>query len=61
MKGKWDITSNVIDGVKVWQVYRLKSIGEVDHAGNREYYNVLYFEKSAAQERADFMNEVEEE
>jgi len=58
MLGKWDITSNVIDGEKQWQVYRLIDTGEVDHSGNREYDGMIFHDKDDAQEYADFLNYV---
>lgn len=59
MLGKWDITMNILDGEKLWQVYRLLDTGEVDHSGNREYTGPIFNDRCAAQGYADYMNEVE--
>lgn len=37
MKGEWKVTSNLINGKKMYAVYRLRDINAVDHSGNREY------------------------
>ena len=43
-----------------WRAYRLRDIGEVDHAGNREWDNNFFQHRKEAEEWADFMNKVEE-
>lgn len=37
MKSEWKVTSNLINGQKVYGVYRLRDINAVDHSGNRDY------------------------
>lgn len=37
MKGPWKVTSNILDGQKMYAVYRLIDVDEVDHSGNREF------------------------
>jgi hypothetical protein len=39
MENKWEVTSDVVDGIKCYRVYLLKDEdeNEVDHSGNREY------------------------
>lgn len=37
MHSEWKVTSNTINGQKVYGVYRLRDTGQVDHSGNREY------------------------
>ena len=37
MKSEWRVTSNSINGKKMYAVYRLRDINAVDHSGNREY------------------------
>ena len=38
MKSKWMVTSQYIDDLPHFAVYRLRNIYSVDHSGNREYY-----------------------
>lgn len=38
----WKITTNVIDGKRIFGVYRIIDAAEIDHSGNREvlrYYD----------------------
>lgn len=37
MKSEWRVTSNIIDGQKMYAVYRLIDAQKTDHSGNREY------------------------
>lgn len=37
MKSEWKVTSNTINGKKMYAVYRKRDINAVDHSGNREY------------------------
>jgi hypothetical protein len=37
MKSEWRVTSNSINGKKMYAVYRLRDINAVDHSGNREF------------------------
>lgn len=60
MKGKWDVAVWNADGSMGWRAYRLRDIGEVDHAGNREWDNNFFQHRKEAEEWADFMNKVEE-
>lgn len=36
MKSEWKVTSNNINGKKMYAVYRLRDTTAVDHSGNRE-------------------------
>ncbi len=56
MVGEWSVASQVINGEKVFQVYRLRNVNGVDHDGNREYCGGLFSNKAAAQEFADELN-----
>ena len=38
MKSAWKVTSNSINGKKVYGVYRIRDVAEVDHSGNREMF-----------------------
>lgn len=57
MKSKWHISSQYINGEKIFQVYRLRDGNEVDHAGNREYFGGTFDNEAAAQAVADKLNE----
>lgn len=56
MKSEWKVTSNVIDGEKMYAVYRLRDVNEVDHSGNREYAGGYVEYYDAAQTAADQLN-----
>lgn len=48
---EWRLTSMHILDDKVWNVYRLKDINEIDHSGNREYASDKYFRKKEEAEK----------
>ena len=54
--GKWKVTSNYVGGEKLFSVYRLRDINEVDHSGNREYAGGWTNNREAAQIIADQLN-----
>ena len=56
ISSEWRLTSNRIDGVKVWAVYRLYDVNEVDHSGNREYATKYMADKEEAEEIARKLN-----
>lgn len=57
MKGQWQVTSNVIDGAKVFAVYRLLDTDEVDHSGNREYNTGKWlWDRELAEQIAEQLN-----
>lgn len=45
MKSKWKVTSNVINGEKMYAVYRLIDENKLDHSGNREYHGEYRYSK----------------
>lgn len=53
---EWGITSQVINGEEIFQVYRLRNVNGIDHSGNREYCGGLFSDETAAQEYADKLN-----
>ncbi len=55
MKSEWRVTSNWIGGVKLYSVYRLLDITEVDHSGNRQYIR-KFLPEETAQQLADSLN-----
>lgn len=57
MMSKWQVSSQYINGEKIFQVYRRRDVNEVDHAGNREYFDGTFDNKAAAQAVADKLNE----
>jgi len=57
MRSLWKVSSNVINDYKMYIVYRLKDIAEVDHSGNREYTGNFFDTKVEAQSLANKLNE----
>lgn len=61
MHSEWRVTSNFIGGEKMYAVYRLRNINEVDHSGNREYAGGWISNKEAASIVAAGLNKNTEE
>lgn len=61
MKGPWKVTSNVIDGKKMYAIYRLKDVNEVDQSGNREIAGEYVEDRLTVEIAAEYMNEKESE
>lgn len=59
MLGEWSVISQIIDGEKIFRVYRLLNVNGIDHSGNREYRGGLFSDETAAQEFADELNREE--
>lgn len=57
MQGKWKVSSQVIGGDKVYQIFHLIDENKTDHSGNRKCLNKLFSIKEIAQEVADEINE----
>lgn len=56
MKSKWKVTSNPINGMTMYAVYRLRDVNAVDHSGNREFAGEWTEHREAAQIVADKLN-----
>ena len=56
MKGKWKVTSQRINGEKLFAVYRLRNVDELDHSGNREYASGYMDDKEKAEKWANELN-----
>ena len=56
MKSKWKIMHNNVGGEKWIQVYRIRDIGQVMHAGNIETYPGTFATDEEAQAKADELN-----
>ncbi len=56
MKSEWRVTSNNINGQKMYGVYRLLDINAVDHSGNREMSGGYVDNREDAQVVADALN-----
>jgi len=56
MSSEWKVTCNVIDGKRLYGVYRLLSENEVDHSGNREMYGGYEYTYESAQALARLLN-----
>ena len=54
---KWKVSSQVIGGDKVYQVFHLIDENKTNHSGNRECISGLYYDKEKAQKIADMFNE----
>jgi hypothetical protein len=37
-RGKWEVSSQVLNGLWAYIVARVKNVDEVEHSGNREWY-----------------------
>ncbi len=59
MHGKWKVSSQFIGDERVFQVYRLRDIGKVDHSGNREYAGEIIYNQDAAYAVAKGLNDGE--
>lgn len=58
MKSEWKVASQYF-GEKIYQVYRLIDIKEIDHSGNREYIRAIFTNRSDAVMCARELNEKE--
>ncbi len=56
MKSEWRVTSNIIGGVKMYAVYRLRNVDGIDQSGNREYYGNYMEDRNTAKELAESLN-----
>lgn len=57
MRSKWKITWQRVGNTDIYQVYRIRNINAIDHAGNREYFPGTFDNEAAAQAVADRLNE----
>lgn len=57
MNGKWKVTSNYINDQKLYAVYRLINVEEVDHSGNREMATDYMENRQEAESIAENLNE----
>ena len=53
---KWRVSSNTINGQKIYEVYKIIDDNEVDHSGNREKIGCTFKSYDLAQTVADQMN-----
>ena len=60
MKSNWRVTSNIINGQKMFGVYRLLDVQETDHGGNREHLDVWTADRESAEALAERANAREE-
>lgn len=60
MKSTWRVSYQIINGEKIYQVYRLRDVDAVDHSGNRETNGIFADEESAA-DHAAMLNRMEED
>jgi hypothetical protein len=57
--GKWKVASQYVGDTKMYAVYRLRDVNEVDHSGNREYAGGWIEVREPAQIIADQLNSEE--
>ena len=57
MIGRWQIMSNIVGGVKQWQLYRIIDQSQPMHSGNIETTGEIFENRFAAQYVADLMND----
>lgn len=60
MKSEWRVTSNTINGIFMYAVYRIKDTNGVDHSGNREMAGGYIESREDAQRKADELNKQHE-
>lgn len=60
MKSEWRVTSNIIADEKMYQVYRIIDIEEVDHSGNRETHGGWTTDLEETKKIADKLNKAGE-
>lgn len=46
----WKISSNMVEDIKIYSVYKIIDEKEVDHSGNREYAGFYYNREDALRE-----------
>lgn len=55
--GKWKIGSQLVEGYRVYRIYRLKDAAAADRPKNREYYDdILYADKASLQAVVNKLN-----
>lgn len=57
MKSEWRVTSNIIDGRKMYGVYRLYDRQKIDHSGNREELDRWFDDRELAEDICRILNE----
>lgn len=60
MKSPWKVSSNYINGEKMYIVYRLRDVNAVDHSGNREYMGGYVISREKCEKLAKELNQKEE-
>lgn len=61
MPSEWRVTSQYINGKKMYAVYRLRNIAETDHSGNRLYATSYIAIREQAEHLAESLNNEEKE
>lgn len=60
MPSEWRVTSQYLNGQKMYAVYRLRNIAETDHSGNREYATGYVTIREQAEQIAESLNNDEQ-
>ena len=58
MNNKWKVTSNFINGITMYGVYRTINTDKIDHSGNRENFGEYM---GSRQEAGDLANKLNKE
>lgn len=61
MPSEWKVTSQYINGQKMYAVYRLRNKAETDHSGNRIYATSYITNREQAEHLAESLNSEEKE
>ena len=56
MKSEWKVSYQYINGTKLYSVYRLKNVAEIDHSGNRETHSGFFEDRKSAEVYAAQLN-----
>lgn len=57
---KWKVSSNYVGGKIIYQVYRRLGTSQVDHSGDREYYDGIFDTEAEADKCAFRLNSEKE-
>lgn len=60
MHSEWRVTTNFVGGDKLYAVYRIRDIDDIDHSGNREYATNYMTDRFKAMNIAENLNLIDE-
>lgn len=56
MKSEWRVSVQYCGDEKIYQVYRIRNVNEIDHSGNREYKGGCFYDRQEAVILAEELN-----